>query len=67
MLSMRCFLERSYDIDRVLTEEDKQLLREENHGKNVSYISLMNEMLRYKNRTIRDLLHGWGGVTLFKI
>ncbi len=66
MLTMKCILDKKYHPDIVLTDYDKRRLIEENQEVEYSYLCLLKEQLAYKV-TVRDLLKGWCGVSLFKI
>jgi len=50
-----------------LTIEDRKELIEENKDINISYLSLIKEMLFYRHMTVEQLLAGWGGVQVFKV
>lgn len=65
MLTLQTLIDKKKPLDEVLSDQDKKELREENKGKNYSYLCLMNEMFGYRHMTPRDLLNGWGGVKLF--
>lgn len=67
MGTIQCLIDKKYPLDHVLTDEDKKAILEENKGINVSYLSLLREMLSYSDRTVSDVLRGWGGVQLVKV
>lgn len=58
--------EKNYSLDKVLTDKDKQEILKENENIDCSYLSLIKEMFSYEI-TVRDLLRGWGGVSLFTL
>lgn len=58
--------EKGYSLDKVLNDEDKREILKENANIDCSYLSLIKEMFSYEV-TVRDLLRGWGGVSLFTL
>lgn len=67
MGTIECMIKIKKPIDKTLTEEDKKAIIEENKNIDVSYLSLIKEVLFYKNAILDTLLNGWGGVKLIKI
>jgi len=67
MGTIECMIKIKKPINETLTEEDKKAILEENKNIDISYLSLIKEVLFYKNTTVDTLLNGWGGVQLIKI
>ena len=67
MGTLECMIKKKYPLEHILTDEDKQAIIAENKDINISYLSLIKEMIGYKGTTIASLFRGWGGVQLFKV
>ena len=67
MVTIECLIQRKYPISHILTEQDKRDLLKENKNINYSYLSLLQEVLSYRDTSVDTLLRGWGGVRLVKI
>lgn len=67
MGTIECMIKIKKPIDAKLSDEDRKAIIEENKNINISYLSLIKEVLFYEHHTLRDLLNGWGGVKLIKV
>ena len=67
MITIKYILDNGISLTEPLTDYDRYMLLEENKNANYSYLSLLNEMLRYKHTTPSDILNGWGGIQLVKL
>lgn len=67
MLTVQYAIDNKIPVDRVLTKEEKDAIILENKDKDISYVSLLNEMFFYSHITMRDVLHGWSGIKLVTI
>lgn len=67
MGTIECMIKIKKSLYETLTEEDKKAIIEENKNIDVSYLSLIKEVLFYKHTTLDTLLSGWGGVQLINI
>ena len=67
MITIQCLIDRKLPVSHVLTARDRIELLCENKAANVSYLSLLKEMLGYRGMTVESLLNGWGGVQLVKV
>ena len=67
MGTIECMIKKKKPLYEPFTEEDKKAILEENKNIDVSYLSLIKEVLFYKDTNVDTLLRGWGGVKLVKI
>lgn len=67
MGTIECMIKIKKPVNEILTDADKAAIIEENKDINISYLSLIKEVLFYKHATVNMLLRGWGGVQLIKV
>jgi len=67
MGTIECMVKKKKPVLEPFTDEDRKEILEENKDINVSYLSLIKEVLSYKDHSVHTLLRGWGGVKLIKV
>ena len=66
MGTIECMIKIKKSLYETLTEEDKKAIIEENKNIDVSYLSLIKEVLFYKSANLDTLLSGWGRGSTYK-